>query len=99
MKKRKPAVGVIGLGIMGGAMADALLSAGHQVLGYDPAPAAARRLERAGGQALGSSTAVAQRASVLITSLPSSGALELASAGICRATRPIRLRGIIVEMS
>jgi len=80
-------------------MAEALLSAGHEVLGYDPAPAAARRLERAGGQALGSSTAVAQHASVLITSLPSSGALEAAVADICRAVRSIRRRGIIVEMS
>ena len=47
-------MGIIGLGIMGGAMAECLLSAGHEVLGYDPAPAAARRLERAGGKALGS---------------------------------------------
>jgi L-threonate 2-dehydrogenase len=99
MKKRKPPVGIVGLGIMGGAMAEALLSAGHEVLGYDPAPAAARRLERAGGQALRASTAVAQRASLLITSLPSSGALEAAVADICRAARSIRRRGIIVEMS
>src|SRR6185503_2834651 len=62
MKKRKPPVGVIGLGIMGGAMAEALLSAGHEVLGYDPAPAARRRLERAGGHALESSLAVAELA-------------------------------------
>ena len=80
-------------------MAEALLAAGHEVFGYDPAPAAARRLERAGGQALGSSTAVAQRAGVLITSLPSSGALDKATAGICRAIRSIRRRGVIVETS
>src|SRR6476659_3600578 len=55
MKKRKPPVGVIGLGIMGGAMAEALLSAGHEVLGYDPAPAtrargrACARIEPRGG--------------------------------------------------
>ena len=71
MKKRKAAVGVIGVGIMGGAMAEALLSAGHDVVGYDPAPAARRRLERAGGDALESSFAVAKRARVVITSLPS----------------------------
>jgi prephenate dehydrogenase len=73
MKKRKPPVGIVGLGIMGGAMAEALLSAGHAVLGYDPAPEAARRLERGGGQALGSSTAVAQRASSRLRSATSAG--------------------------
>ena len=99
MKKRKPSVGVIGLGIMGGAMAEALLSAGYEVLGYDPAPPAARRLERAGGRALGSSTAVAQRAGIVITSLPSSGALAAAVADICGAARSIHRRGVLVEMS
>jgi 3-hydroxyisobutyrate dehydrogenase-like beta-hydroxyacid dehydrogenase len=99
MKKRKPPVGVVGLGIMGGAMAEALLLAGHEVLGYDPAPAAARRLERAGGEPLASSAAVAQRAGIIITSLPSSGALGAAVGDICRAARPIRRRGVIVEMS
>jgi 3-hydroxyisobutyrate dehydrogenase-like beta-hydroxyacid dehydrogenase len=95
MKKRKPPVGVIGLGIMGGAMAEALLSAGHEVLGYDPAPAAARRLERAGGRALESSFAVAQRARTVITSLPSSSALE-ATAG---EVGHVKCRGIMMEMS
>jgi 3-hydroxyisobutyrate dehydrogenase/2-hydroxy-3-oxopropionate reductase len=99
MKKRKPPVGVIGLGIMGGAMAAALLAAGHPVLGYDPAPAARRRLERAGGRALESSFAVAKRARVLLTSLPSSAALQ----GTVRELAPARAargaRGIVVEMS
>ena len=98
-KRRKPPVGIIGLGIMGGAMAEALLAAGHPVLGYDPAPAAARRLGRAGGDALGSALAVAQRAAILITSLPSSAALEAAVGGICGFRRGHRARGIVVEMS
>ena len=95
MRRRKPPVGVIGLGIMGGAMAEALLSAGHEVLGYDPALAAARRLERAGGQALESSFAVAQGVRVLIASLPSSSALE----ATVREVRQVKGRGILVEMS
>jgi L-threonate 2-dehydrogenase len=99
MKKRKPAVGIIGLGIMGGAMAEALLAAGHPVLGYDPAPAAARRLKRAGGRALESSFAVAKSAAILITSLPSSAALKAAVGEICRAKRSAGARGIVVEMS
>ena len=36
-------VGVLGLGRMGGPMAGHLAAAGYDVLGYDPAPDAARR--------------------------------------------------------
>src|ERR1700741_904275 len=39
-------LGVVGLGIMGGAMAEALLAAGYAVCGYDPVTAAASRLKR-----------------------------------------------------
>jgi len=99
MKKRKPPIGIIGLGIMGGAMAEALLAAGHDVVGYDPAPAAARRLARAGGQSLESSFGVAERASVLITSLPSSAALETTARALSRARPARRARGIVLEMS
>jgi 3-hydroxyisobutyrate dehydrogenase-like beta-hydroxyacid dehydrogenase len=44
MNKMKdlPVVGVIGLGIMGGMMAEALCAAGYDVVGYDPVAAAAR---------------------------------------------------------
>ena len=58
----KPAVGVIGLGIMGGAMAEALLAAGYKVCGYDPSSAAQRRFKKAGGKLLGSAAAVARNA-------------------------------------
>jgi 3-hydroxyisobutyrate dehydrogenase-like beta-hydroxyacid dehydrogenase len=99
MKKRKPAVGVIGLGIMGGAMAQALAAAGHDVFGYDPAPAARRRLERAGGYALESSFAVANRARILITSLPSSPALSSTVRQVGQARASPNSRRILVEMS
>src|SRR5262245_59483650 len=99
MRKRKPPVGVIGLGIMGGAMAEALLAAGHPVFGYDPAAAARRRLERAGGAAPGSSLAVAQSAAILITSLPSSSALAATVGEISRTSRSPRARGTVIEMS
>ena len=56
----KPTVGVIGLGIMGGAMAEALLKAGYKVCGYDVRPEACRRLKRAGGRPLASGAAVAR---------------------------------------
>jgi len=99
MKKRKPLVGVIGLGIMGGAMAEALLAAGHDVVGYDPVPAARRRLERAGGRALESSFAVAACARILITSLPSSAALDSTVRQVRQARASSNARRILVEMS
>lgn len=88
-------IGVIGLGIMGGAMAGALLGKGHKVFGYDPAPAAARRLKRAGGSPLPSIEHVAKAASVLITSLPSSKVLGVVASAIAEVKRK---GGIVIEM-
>ncbi|MBI4193664.1 MAG: NAD(P)-dependent oxidoreductase [Betaproteobacteria bacterium] len=81
-------IGVVGLGIMGGAMAEALLAAGHRVVGYDPLPAARHRLRRAGGRPLASSAAVAERAAVVITSLATAAALDDAAGRIAAAKRP-----------
>lgn len=69
-------VGVIGLGIMGGAMAEALCAAGYKVVGYDPLAAARAQLKKAGGRALASATAVAESADVVITSLAKATVLE-----------------------
>ena len=80
-------VGVIGLGIMGGAMASNLLEAGFKVIGYDLAPAARRALERAGGVAARSGADVARRAGIVITSLPTVAALAAVSDEIARAKR------------
>lgn len=76
MGSGKPGIGVIGLGIMGGAMAEALLREGYEVCGYDPAPAARARLKKAGGKVLASSTAVADQAGIIITSLATIAALQ-----------------------
>jgi len=40
----KAKVGILGLGIMGSAMAGNLLRAGFKVIGYDPVPACRSRL-------------------------------------------------------
>jgi 3-hydroxyisobutyrate dehydrogenase-like beta-hydroxyacid dehydrogenase len=85
-------VGVIGLGIMGGAMASNLLQAGFRVVGYDVARAARRMLARAGGIAARSGADVARRAPIVITSLPSVAALAAVSEEIARAGR----KGLIV---
>jgi len=80
-------VGVIGLGIMGGAMAQALLAAGRDVCGYDVRAPARRRLKKAGGRLLASSAAVAARADIVITSLATVEALAEVTRQIAHAGR------------
>lgn len=72
----KQHIGIIGLGIMGGAMAEALIAAGFRVFGYDVQPAARQRLKKAGGNALSSCAKVVSSADIVITSLPSVKALD-----------------------
>ncbi|HYY61502.1 MAG TPA: NAD(P)-dependent oxidoreductase [Burkholderiales bacterium] len=88
----KRPVGVVGLGIMGSAMAANLVRAGFAVRGYDIAPAQRSALEQAGGQVCGSAAEAAANADVVITSLPSSQALHAVAAEIKNA-------GIVVETS
>ena len=83
----KPVVGIIGLGNMGGAMAMNLAKNGYEVVGYDTVPARRAALKAAGGKPLASIAAVAKAAPLIITSLPTEGAVhavmgELAAAGV-----------------
>ena len=75
------AVGVIGLGQMGGAMAKHLLGAGFEVTGFDPAQAPRDAFASLGGAVVGSPGQVAERADRIITSLPSSAALDAVVSG------------------
>ena len=84
---RPPAVGMIGLGIMGSAMSANLIKAGFEVFGYDPVAAARTRLRKAGGTPCDSAADVAQHCGRIVLSLPSEGALdgvvtELVAAGV-----------------
>ena len=84
-------VGQIGLGIMGGAFAKHLRAAGFDIIGYDPDPGRAADLSRQGGCAADSAAAVAARCSVVITSLPSTRAIEAAffgPGGVMESARP-----------
>jgi L-threonate 2-dehydrogenase len=74
-------VGVVGIGIMGTAMMRNLLRDGFEVVGYDVAGEAMARLAKAGGSAAASPRDVAERAEILITSLPSVDAFEQVMAG------------------
>lgn len=84
------AVGVIGLGIMGSAMAASLAKNGFKVHGYDVLAAKRSALKKAGGIPCSSVAEVVSKSKVIITSLPSADALRKVSR---------QLRGIVVETS
>ena len=74
-------VGIVGIGIMGTAMMRNLLRHSFEVVGYDIADGAMARLAEAGGIAATSPRDVAEKAEILITSLPNVDAFEQAMAG------------------
>jgi len=71
----KPVIGIIGLGIMGSAMAANTVRAGYTVIGYDVDAARVRDHVRTGGVAARSSADVRKRSDIVICSLPSAAAL------------------------
>ena len=81
----KADVGVVGLGIMGSAMAKKLLAAGFSVAGYDPDDSALDAHRAAGDIAETSAGEVASVAPVILLSLPSSAALKAVVADIAKS--------------
>jgi L-threonate 2-dehydrogenase len=94
--KRKGTVGVIGLGIMGGAFAKNLARAGWRVIGYDISAARRREAQRAGVEIAASAAAVAKQVPTVLTSLPKPAALMATVRAIAAAKLP---RKLLVEMS
>jgi 3-hydroxyisobutyrate dehydrogenase-like beta-hydroxyacid dehydrogenase len=92
----KGTVGIVGLGIMGGAFAKNLLDAGWRVIGYDVDPARRRALARAGVEIAGDAKALAAEVMTLITSLPKPAALDATVDAIVDAVGRPR---VIVEAS
>ena len=83
-------VGVLGLGIMGSAMAANLIRAGFTVWGADPVASARARHRAAGGQLCRDAAELARSVDVMISSLPSAAALhdcarQMAGSGVAGA--------------
>ena len=74
-------VGMIGVGVMGMAMARNLIAGSFEVFGYDPVAAAMDKLAAAGGKPLPSPRAVAEQCPIAFLSLPSSEALSAVASG------------------
>jgi 3-hydroxyisobutyrate dehydrogenase-like beta-hydroxyacid dehydrogenase len=87
---------MIGLGIMGSAMAVNLMKAGYPVVGYDVVSARRRDHVRAGGRAARSARDVGNGADVVICSLPSAAALFAVAGELAGARRGPR---IVIETS
>lgn len=92
------AVGMIGLGSMGGAMARRMVSQGLEVVGYDPSPGAATRAEEAGIKLATSPKEVADAAEIVFACLPSLGAAEATAFGPKGIIHGAAIR-LYVEMS
>ena len=74
-------IGVVGLGLLGHAIASRLLEAGHRVVGFDVLPERIAALTTLGGNAAPSAAAVAQLAEAVCTLLPSLATAESAIVG------------------
>ena len=89
-------VGVIGLGPMGGNIAGNLLKNQFEVVGFDILPGRMTALDGLGLKKADSVTAVAERADVLIASLPNASALTNVVEGVLAHAQPGQ---ILIECS
>jgi 3-hydroxyisobutyrate dehydrogenase-like beta-hydroxyacid dehydrogenase len=96
MNGNKGAVGIIGLGIMGGAIGRNLAAAGWRVIGYDLDAARCEEAAAAGITIAKDAVAVAREASTILTSLPKPAALAATAQAIADAGLP---RRIVAELS
>ncbi len=89
-------VGVIGLGIMGGAIAKNLAAAGWQVIGFDIAKDRCDEAQHAGVEIAHDAVAVAAKATNILVSLPKPEALAATVDALGAAKLP---RRVIAELS
>ena len=89
-------VGIIGLGIMGGAIARNLVERGWEVVGFDTDPARRSELAFAGVIIADDTSAVAARAAVIMTSLPNADAAAAVATEIAASGQSPR---IVIELS
>jgi 3-hydroxyisobutyrate dehydrogenase-like beta-hydroxyacid dehydrogenase len=84
-------IGIVGLGLLGHAIASRLIEAGHSVIGFDVLPDRVSALGVMGGKPASSAAAVAQSADAVCTLLPSLATAEtaiLGAGGILAGARP-----------
>jgi 4-hydroxybutyrate dehydrogenase/sulfolactaldehyde 3-reductase len=92
-------VGFIGLGTMGGPMAQNLLKKGHQLVVFDVHGAAVRTLADAGAKPAETPKDVAARSEVVITMLPDAPDVERVALGRDGVIEGIRAGSVYIDMS
>lgn len=90
-------VGIVGLGGMGLAMAERLMQAGHEVIGFRRS--SMEDFVGAGGVAAASSREVGERTELILMCLPSAAAIEEAIGGESGLLTGLNVGTVIVEMS
>jgi putative dehydrogenase len=89
-------VGIVGLGIMGGAIARNLVERGWRVIGFDTDPARCADLAQAHVIIADDVAQVARDAPIIMTSLPTPAAVENVAQAIANSGQPPR---IVIELS
>jgi 3-hydroxyisobutyrate dehydrogenase/glyoxylate/succinic semialdehyde reductase len=89
-------VGIVGLGIMGGAIARNLIDRGWHVVGFDIDPARCATLAQADVAIASDIAQLTRQAPVIMTSLPSPAAVEEVAHAIANCGQPSR---IVIELS
>jgi L-threonate 2-dehydrogenase len=89
-------VGIVGLGIMGGAIARNLVARGWRVIGFDTDPAKCAELAEADVVIVENVAHVVRNTPIVMTSLPTPAAVESVAKAIADSGQPPR---IVVELS
>jgi len=95
-RRKKGKVGIVGLGVMGGAFAKNLIADGWQVTGYDVDAGQRKKLAKAGVEIAQDVAALAAAVPVIITSLPHADALRVTVAKLADTKIPSR---VVIEAS
>jgi len=94
-----PAVGFIGLGVMGRPMAANLLRAGFPLVVHSRSPGPVEQLVALGAQAAASPAEVAARTEIVLTALPASADVELVVAGPQGVLDGLQPGAVVVDTS
>jgi 3-hydroxyisobutyrate dehydrogenase-like beta-hydroxyacid dehydrogenase len=92
-------VGIVGLGLLGSAVASRLRTAGHDVVGYDVVPERVQALVAIGGRAAPSAEAVVKAAEAVCVVLPSLASVEEVVLGPRGLAASGRVDQTIIQMS
>jgi L-threonate 2-dehydrogenase len=92
-------IGLVGVGLLGTAVAGRLRKAGHRVVGFDTAPDRMRALVTMGGEAAASARAVALASEAVCTLLPTLAAVETSILGPDGVAAAGKSGQVVIQMS